>query len=67
MGATINAMPLLIDPAEVAGAAEGLRAVLAHINEDESELTATPATRRRIEGAITSLETLVNERLTNDR
>ena len=54
------------DPADAAGVAEAARvarAVLDEIADDESELTATAATRHRLEGAAVALETLANERL----
>jgi hypothetical protein len=52
---------------DVAEAARVARAVLAELADDESELTATAATRHRLEGAAIALETpagsRVNERL----
>ncbi len=47
---------------DVAEAARLARAVLDELGDDESELTATAATRHRLEGAAAALETLSSER-----
>ena len=52
------------DPAEAAAV---LRAVLAQIDDPESELTASAAMRHRIEGAALALDELSkNERLCDE-
>lgn len=47
---------------DVAAAAEQLAAVLAELDDPESDLTATTATRRRIEGAVFALRALSDGR-----
>lgn len=43
---------------DIAAAAAGLRAVLDEIGDDDLDLTASAATRHRIEGAVLALEAL---------
>jgi hypothetical protein len=43
---------------DLTATAENLRVVLAAVADPDDELTASPATRRRIEGAVLALETL---------
>lgn len=50
-----------LDPSGVRGAADGLRSILAALDEPGSDLGATAATRHRIEGAAAALETLLGE------
>ncbi len=44
--------------ATIADAARQARGVLAELADPDSELTATPATRNRLEGAAVALETV---------
>jgi hypothetical protein len=48
----------MIDPVDPAAVAASLRAVLTDLADPDSELTATAATRHRLEGAVLALETL---------
>ena len=50
---------------ELAEAARGLRAVLAELAAADSELTASVATQRRLEGIVVTLETLACCRATH--
>lgn len=52
--------PTALDPADIRDAAAQLRAVLAAIEEDGSELRASAATRHRIEGAALALEQMAD-------
>lgn len=50
-----------VQPAHVAEAARVARAVLADLGDDASELTASAATRNRLEGAAIALEAVSGE------
>jgi hypothetical protein len=55
-----------VDPAVLAEAARGLRAVLGEVEDLASELTGSTMTRRRIEGAATGLEVAAGQDSVSD-
>lgn len=50
-----------VDAATLAEAARQLRAVLAELDDPDVELTASAASKRRIEGAAIALDALASE------